>query len=497
MTINAKIPIRLFRCRMNQTILLMLLSLILFALLPHESEAASAKPLKIILDGQELPLAADTPVTMVDNNVMIPLRVVAENLKFKVDWNQQLRRVQIQQDSRIISLGVDQKEAIAADQQIMLNVPPQLINKTVVVPIRFVSEQMGLKVGWNNKEKIVELTSGITDPVPDDESLPVSEDNQVEPLKQVHNIQLENNQLIISMDGDVSPHIFVLANPDRIVIDLPNTTLGDVYKSLNDRMAGSLDVSTYPDISEVRYSLFKRNPDQVRIVVETINASAIQYNHQFIDNHFILDLNVNVLEQGSEPPVLEPPVLDQPVLETERKVVVIDPGHGGSDPGASGFSNRKEKDFTLALSLKVQALLLLEPGIEVIMTRDSDAYPTLADRVKLAKEFNADLFVSIHGNSVQNSPQTSGTETYYYQRISSKELAEMLHKRIIEAMGLHDRGVKEGNFHVIRETTMAAALLELGFLSNLSDEKAMFTDSVQNIVAQAIVDGIKEYLGKK
>ncbi|WP_339224316.1 N-acetylmuramoyl-L-alanine amidase [Paenibacillus sp. FSL W7-1332] len=181
-------------------------------------------------------------------------------------------------------------------------------------------------------------------------------------------------------------------------------------------------------------------------------------------------------------------------VNSGKKIVVIDPGHGGSDPGTISFTKKPEKILTLALGLKVQALLQQEPGIEVIMTRETDIYPTRSERVKLANDLKADVFVSIHGNSVKAAPQVSGTETYYYQRESSKELADLIHKNLIKALGFQDRGVKNGNYQVIRETTMSAVLLEVGFLSNKSEEEAMMSETNQNKAAQAIVDGIKEYL---
>lgn len=240
-------------------------------------------------------------------------------------------------------------------------------------------------------------------------------------------------------------------------------------------------------MTEVRYSLFNQDPAQVRIVIELNNINAVQYTPQFIQDKLILDLNFNGEISNTEP---TPP-------NSGKKIVIIDPGHGGSDPGTTGYSQKYEKDFTLALSLKVQALLLKEPEIEVIMTRETDVYPTRTERVQLANKLKADVFVSIHGNSVPTSPQTTGTETFFYQRSSSKDLANVIHKHLIEAIGLKDRGVKNGSLQVIRETTMPAVLLEIGFLSNPEEEALMLSDSFQDKAAQAIVDGIKEYLGKE
>lgn len=242
---------------------------------------------------------------------------------------------------------------------------------------------------------------------------------------------------------------------------------------------GRLDTSNSPNITDIRYSLFKNDPAQARIVIELNNVRSVNYEQQTIGGTFILDLI--------------DPVPSTPD-SSGKKIVVIDPGHGGSDPGTTSFTKKPEKIFTLALGLKVQALLQQESGIEVIMTRETDIYPTRSERVKLANDLKADVFVSIHGNSVTAAPHITGTETYYYQRENSKELANLIHKNLIKAMGLADRGVKNGNYQVIRETEMAAALLEVGFLSNKSDEEAMMSETNQDKAAQAIVDGIKEYL---
>ncbi|WP_405154829.1 N-acetylmuramoyl-L-alanine amidase [Paenibacillus sp. FSL K6-0108] len=471
---------------MKKTIVLLFLSLFFLVVLPNQGNAA-ANTSKIFLDGEELILPSDVQVTIVNKNVMIPIRVVAENLKFKVDWNQNARNVKIQQNDKMISLTVDQKQAMVADKQITLNTAPLILNNTMVVPIRFVSEQMGLNVKWNNKEKIVYLINTDISKEPNVEPGKGSGNGSPTSLTQVTDIQFANNQLVVSMDGESKPVMTTLKNPDRLVVDLPGAVFGDLPQPLNQNMNGKLDVDAYPNITEVRYSLFKQDPGQVRIVVELNNVKDVQYSQNIIADKLIIDLNVS----GDN----VTPVPVTPVGDSGRKVVVIDPGHGGKDPGSTSITNKPEKEYNLALALKVQALLLNEPDIELVMTRDGDTYPTRPERVQLANQLNADVFVSIHGNNVESSPQATGTETFYYQRSSSKELANIIHQRLVKAMGLKDRGVKNGNLEVIRDTTMAAVLLEVGFLSNVMDEELMSSDVVQMKAAQAIADGIKEYLG--
>lgn len=130
-----------------------------------------------------------------------------------------------------------------------------------------------------------------------------------------------------------------------------------------------------------------------------------------------------------------------------------------------------------------------------MLTRSDDTFLELKDRAAMANNLNADLFISVHANS-SGSSAASGTETYY-QRESSKALANVMHKYLVQATGLSNRGVRYGNFHVIRETKMPAVLLEVGYLSNKGDESLLFTESLQNKVAAGMVSGIKEYLGLK
>lgn len=461
---------------MKKFIIMLVFSALLLFLIPMHTQAATNQT-KIILDGQELVLPNSVEVVNVRNNIMIPIRVVAENLKFKVNWDQKTQNVHIQQGSNAISLTVGKDEALVENNNVTLNIAPQMIKNTVVVPIRFVSEEMGLKVGWNNQDKIVTLSSNTSLP-----SEPSSGSEMEETTNLVHDINYANNQLIVSLDHEVTPVITTLQKPERIVVDFPSTNLGDMGQALSDGTMGRLDTSDSTNITDIRYSLFENDPAKVRIVIELNNVSSVNYKQQTIPGKFILDLSM-VNDTAPATPV-----------GSGKKIVVIDPGHGGNDPGTISFTKKPEKIFALALGLKVQALLQKEPRIELIMTRETDIYPTRSERVKLANDLKADVFVSIHGNSVTAAPHVTGTETYYYQRESSKELATLIHKKLIKAMGLADRGVKNGNYQVIRETEMAAALLEVGFLSNKSDEEAMMSETNQNKAAQAIVDGIKEYL---
>lgn len=173
--------------------------------------------------------------------------------------------------------------------------------------------------------------------------------------------------------------------------------------------------------------------------------------------------------------------------------IVIDPGHGGEDNGATGASGQFEKDFTLSLSKKVEKLLKQESGIEVFMTRTDDSFISQESRYrpKYANKLNADLFISIHGNTFSD-PDVSGTETFYYHK-NSRLLAEIIQKHVVEATGFKDRGVQKQNLFVVKDTKMPAVLIEVGYLTNPQNESKMWTDDIQSDIATSIVEGIKEY----
>ena len=196
-----------------------------------------------------------------------------------------------------------------------------------------------------------------------------------------------------------------------------------------------------------------------------------------------------------------------------NKVVYLDAGHGGYDPGASYFGI-SEKSLTLAIQSRVKAKLESE-GYQVVTTRTSDTYVDLTDRSRAANASESDIFVSIHINA-SGSSATQGIETYYYQpyaeypsrinatyhanptRLSmSDTLANAIQSSLINATGAQNQGVKRQTFAVLRETTAPAVLLELGFLSNPQEAARLNTSAYQETLANAIMAGIKSYYEKE
>ena len=182
--------------------------------------------------------------------------------------------------------------------------------------------------------------------------------------------------------------------------------------------------------------------------------------------------------------------------------VVIDPGHGGSDSGAVGYTGVPEKVVALAVSKRTEALLRAA-GANVIMTRTEDtdvSYPgntssgELQSRVDVSLEHpEAELFLSVHCNSFTN-PDAHGMETYYYPKTDADEhFAALLNEELAAAGGLYNRGIKYAKFYVLRHTEIPAALVELGFLSNPEEEALLADAAYQKRLAQALVRAIERY----
>ena len=224
------------------------------------------------------------------------------------------------------------------------------------------------------------------------------------------------------------------------------------------------------------------------------------------------------------------------------KKIVIDPGHGGRDSGCSGHSHR-EKDIALSISLKLGRLIKVNfPEIQVIYTRNSDVFVPLNERAGIANRNNADLFISIHCNAMDNADQVYGSETYVmglhkadanlavakrenasilleanydqiyagydpnspeghiilsmYQNAYLEQsilFAEKVEKNIKHQAKRKSRGVKQAGFVVLRETTMPSVLVETGYLTNANDADFLAHERGQNKIANSILKAFKEY----
>ncbi len=175
--------------------------------------------------------------------------------------------------------------------------------------------------------------------------------------------------------------------------------------------------------------------------------------------------------------------------------VVIDPGHGGPDPGAVGLGRIRETDVVLDISLQVAKLLEFK-GVQVRLTRTTEVDLDLPPRVKLANRLRASAFVSIHANASRSKrSNVNGIETFFFSGSRGRSLAENIQRQVLNVSpGSPDRGVRQGRYFVIRRTTMPAALVETGFLTGQLDAPRLAKATHRRKLAFAIATGILNYL---
>ncbi|MFN8670881.1 MAG: N-acetylmuramoyl-L-alanine amidase [Candidatus Sericytochromatia bacterium] len=293
---------------------------------------------------------------------------------------------------------------------------------------------------------------------------------------------------------------FTLDNPDRFVVD----TYGTSVEQINDIFS----VKQSKNVQKVRFGAIEKTdttPEGVRVVFELKNKVLITDNKKSDKSlAFALVKDKNAVSVASNTVNTPNPTSTQIVTNTYtnsikpklngKYLVVVDAGHGGPDPGAIGPSKIQEKDVTLAVSYYLSKMLK-DNGIGVLMARGDDSDIDLQPRVDVANNNNADLFVSIHCNALDgNSP--SGIETYY-RTPQSLDFGKIIHKNVVQGVGTPDRGLRgDRNLFVIRKTTMPSVLIEIGYITNPTEEANLSNSAHQKKIAQSIYKGIKEYLGK-
>jgi N-acetylmuramoyl-L-alanine amidase len=339
-------------------------------------------------------------------------------------------------------------------------------------------------------------------------------------------------RLVLDLDAKARPSKHPQLRAEGVTIEIPNTTLSPSAKTklaagriakpfvITQSSERSVEVSL-PTGSFQRYKLLTlANPHRLVIDVvpprEPLTAPPV------------------VSIPGLGLPLPTPPQPAQPRAKS-FKTIVIDPGHGGRDPGARGQRGTEEKDITLKVALKLRDLLSKQPGVRVLMTRDRDEFVELEDRAKFANAQEADLFVSIHVNS---HPQRSvkGIEIYHFgeakdQRaleVAAREngtplnstgvgweylVADLLTAKKFEASlelawtakeamvtnlnghyTLVDHGVKTAPFYVLRFTSMPSILAEIAYISNSAEEDLLRTGLFTTRVAEALMEGVNTFL---
>lgn len=329
-------------------------------------------------------------------------------------------------------------------------------------------------------------------------ALPVSTSSQ---LATIQAVELANNntQLLIRADRNLRATSTWDAGEKAYRITIPGARLADQVKGPQ--------LDSRSPLSGVR--IRQQDARTVVILVQPSTGAQIGELNQLTDQLLALQLqpsrtvnspigSIPVPPPSRTTPILPPSRMtlpgSLPRVPSGRIVVMVDPGHGGPDPGAIGIGGLQEKVIVMSIAQQV-ASLLDQQGVQAVLTRTGDYDFDLEPRVAMAERMNANLFVSIHANSIDLSrPDINGLETYYYSSASSGRLARTIHNSILQGVDIQDRGIRTARFYVLRRTSMPSVLIEVGFVTGREDAVKLSNPTYQSQMAQAIARGILQYL---
>lgn len=457
-----------------------------------------------------------------NDHALVPVREIFEELGAEVEYETDTRTVDVIKDDYTVSMAINDNVAYINGEQTAIpdGVAPKLISEyggetKTMVPVRFISESIGLDVDFNEEHGAILVESSDFDfnSAPEENNDVIIQPQEKAVITNIECTACGNTlKIAVSADGDIKDYSsFTMQNPDRLVVDM----YGATYNSdPNERIIGEAG------IDKVR---FGENDERARIVVdssviEDYDVEQINGNQVEITVTTKASKKPNITIQTPEPPEVpvNPAVTPDPVptptpeptprpiigykdMADTDKLIVLDAGHGGSDSGAVGYLNGNqvlEKNLTLEITNKVKERLE-ERGYKVSMTRTGDTLPSLVERPTQANEEEAAIFVSIHINSVDNAPSANGTEIYYANSnngddysVNSKKLAENILTRMLYYMQSTNRGVKTAEHAVTKRCDMPASLVEVGFITNPTEVYNMTTEEYQYKAAQGICEGI-------
>jgi N-acetylmuramoyl-L-alanine amidase len=270
-----------------------------------------------------------------------------------------------------------------------------------------------------------------------------------------------------------------LIEPDRVYIDFIGATFsGTLKQSLPDGPVAELRMAQQP---------LQGERPVTRLVAELREPCAHSVDADGTDMVLTVGGNAWALPLGPH----------RGTGALKGKTIVIDPGHGGEDPGAPASPGPPaegpfEKDIVLDIGLRLARVLNAE-GARSVLTRSDDTYITLKGRSDLANKLGADAFVSIHCDSCAQPNTLRGTSVYY-DHDHSAPLAELIQKELVATLGTEDRQVRYANFSVIRRTQGPGILVETAFINHEGDRKRLTHPNFRERVARAIAEGLKRFL---
>lgn len=342
-----------------------------------------------------------------------------------------------------------------------------------------------------------------------------------------------NTRVVFDLSSTAKHHVFVLKNPDRVVLDIENCNANGKLKT--SKVAGTL-------LKGMRYA--QKSHEKLRVVFDlntkVIPKSFLLAPTQGKDHRLVIDLASNTLNPITKVKQTQPVLAIQEAPINFRDVTIaIDAGHGGKDPGAIGRGGSREKDIVLSIAKRLKTLIDQEKGMHAVLIRDRDSFVPLRGRIKKASKKNADVFISIHADAAVDRRARGSSVYVLSQHGATSEAARILAQRENEAdkiggVSLEDKDavlksvlvdlsqtatidasidladdilrelslignvlrnrVEQAGFAVLKSPDIPSVLVETAFISNPQEEKRLKSGAHQQKLAMAILKGVRRYL---
>jgi len=434
-----------------------------------------------------------------------------EALGGRITWFPALKLMTVNINGRTARLVIDDPTLEIDEKVIPLEIPARILNNRVMIPLEVIKFIAEVDIKWDNQTKTLSI-------------------NTIRPylLKVRSYSHPDKTRVVIDLSEKTEFRADKLTNPDRIFIDIMGSIvkLEDTFKQIK------IDDGV---IKTVRTAQF--NEEITRVVFDLYREAKYEVFSLIEPDRVVID----IFKSGKEAAISQtlpakPEEKSAPGPEiTGNRVVIIDPGHGGKDPGAIGPTGLKEKDVTLGIALYLEKLLK-GAGIPTYLTRSKDEFVYLENRTNFANQKNGFVFISLHANSVLNHrPSAEGIETFVlsskYIGASARDVADrenrasrahpevdtdlaliiadleesanikysldfadIVQKKLVNYLKLENRGVKQAPFVVLKGANMVAVIVEVGFISNPKEEKLLKTSKFREDAAQALFEAIKYYI---
>ena len=461
------------------------------------------------LNGNLIKIEDDQPYPMLIGysqalvKTMVPIRFIAENLDYNVEWKQDTRRIYISKKNTS-----NEKP----DKDVIEDGYGEFSKVTVNSDYEYDYVYIKTKYGISPKiSRYVEPERLVLDFKDAKFTLPTGSINvDGNCFTKVRYANHEGQARLVLDLSEKNAQVMILSNENGIVIRVErslNTQI--VYDAFAEKIYFNAAYSgSGKNVSggySVKFSNLKMENQEITINDSSIKNIVIKSEGAqstvtvYGNKSFSYNKDNGISIKGQSAPEKEEE--SKPSIDNSKPLIILDAGHGGTDPGAIGYNSKneiiaRESKINMAITNLVKEKLLNQ-GYNVILTRNTDTYVSLSERVEIEKSYDADMFVSIHCNSIENK-EINGTQVYYHPSSEKGSvLANNIYEALVDLTTLSPKETQNGaHLYVIRETVSPAVIVETAFISNESDRNYLLSTNGQNKIAEAIFKGIKKTVEK-